>query len=81
MSFLPGLEARSLESGCWQGLAPSKGSRGDVFLTSFGGSMHSFWRGWKTGVEARFIVSEMRKKERKQLGSTVERERPEDLPW
>ena len=31
MSFLPVLEAKSLE--CWQGLAPSKGSRGESFLT------------------------------------------------
>ena len=30
--------------------------------------MHSFLRDWKTGVEARFIVSEMREKERKELG-------------
>ena len=73
--------SRGLKSRCQQDCTPSKGSRGEVFLTSFGGSMHSVWRGWKTGVEARFIVSETRKKERKQLGSTGERERPEDLPW
>ena len=73
--------SRCLKSRCPQDCTPSKGSRGEVFLTSFGSSMHSFWRRWKIGVEARFTVSEMRKKERKQLGSTGEGERPEDLPW
>lgn len=32
------LEARSLKSGCWQGRAPSKSSRGDSVLAS-----SSFW--------------------------------------
>ena len=38
MSFLPVLEARSLESGCWQGLVPSKCSGGRVISDS-----SSFW--------------------------------------
>ena len=54
MSFLPVLEARSLESGCWQGLAPSKGSGGESFLTlpASGCSQHSLACGCITPVSA-----------------------------